>query len=188
MDPDDIIAALRDGSRWAEPALITIVGPVLLGFAQVTATDLTPADHEAAVETAVLTAVRKIDKFDRRRGTFASWLRPFVAHALADIRRSGRGTPAPLPDDLPETNPPADDDPSTKAAVVALEQALNSLSETDRLIITLRDIEGLSYLACAQRIGGVSDAACRVRHLRAIRRLTEAAKSHAELAPYIEEA
>lgn len=188
MDPDDVIAALRSGSRWAEPALVTIVGPVLLGYARAVATDLTEADHEAAVEAAILTGVRKIDKFDRRRGTFAGWLRPFVVHALADIRRNGRGQPATLPDDLPEAAVPDDPGAADEVELAALNAALGSLSETDRLIVSMRDIEGLTYQVCAERIGGVSDAACRVRHFRAIRRLATACRVQPALAHYFEEA
>lgn len=187
MDPDDIITAFRSGSRWAEPALVTVVGPVLLGYAKAVATDLNPADHEAAVEAAVLTGVRKIDKFDRSRGTFAAWLRPFVTYALADIRRNGRGAPATLPDDLPERTNPGAPDAAREVELDALSAALGSLAETDRLIISLRDVEGLSYQACAERIGDVSDAACRVRHFRAIRRLADAARDQPGLANYFEE-
>jgi len=45
VDPDDLIAAIRDGTRWAAPAMVTLVSPVLLGYAAAIAPDLTPAEE-----------------------------------------------------------------------------------------------------------------------------------------------
>lgn len=187
MDPDDLIMAIKDGSRWATPAMVTIVSPLLLGYAGAVAPDLSPADHEAAVEAAILRGVRKVDKFDRQRGTFGGWLRPFVRHALNDIRREQGSTTAPFLDDFPEPSPSLAEDPSAAAEAAAIQAALASLSATDRLIITLRDYEHLDYDGCAERIGGVSAAACRVRHHRAVGHLAAAAKGHEALAHYFEE-
>lgn len=187
MDPDDIISALKDGSRWAGPAMVTVVAPVLWGYAAAVAPDLSASDHEQAVEAAILQGVRKLERFDRRRGTFEGWLRPFVLHALADIRRE-RGHPVlPLPTQVSEPARDSDDDPVAAAEAEAIKLALAGLSDTDRLIITLRDYEHLDYDACAERIGGVSAAACRVRHHRALKRLADAARAQGPLVHYFEE-
>ena len=186
MDPDDIIRALKDGSRWAAPAMVTVVGPVLCGYAATIAPDLLPSDHELAAESAILRGVSRVDSFDRGRGTFEGWLRPFVRHALADIRRERGLRTIPLPDDIAEPTSEVGD-PTAAAEAAAINVALVSLSDTDRLIITLRDYEHLDYDGCAERIGGVSAAACRVRHHRALRRLAEAAHAQGALAHYFEE-
>lgn len=186
VDPDDIIRALREGAKWAEPAMVTIVGPVLLGYAASVGRDLSPADQERAVEAAVTKAVAKIDKFDSRRGTFTGWLRPFVRNAINDIRRQQGRTVQLLPEEL-ELPPAEPEDPTKAAEAEAMSAALAELRDTDRLIITLRDYEHLDYAACAERIGDVSDAALRVRHFRALGRLAEKLRDQPALAHYFEE-
>lgn len=185
VDPDDIIRALREGATWAEPAMVTIVGPVLLGYAEAVGRDLSPADREKAVEAAVTKAVAKIDAFDSRRGTFTGWLRPFVRHAINDIRRQQGRTTELLPEEL-ELPPPEPDNPTKAAEAQAMAAALAELRDTDRLIIILRDYENLDYAACAERIGNVSDAACRVRHFRALRRLADELRRQPALTHYFE--
>lgn len=185
VDPDDIIRALREGATWAEPAMVTIVGPVLLGYAESVGRDLSSADREKAVEAAVTKAVAKIEAFDSRRGTFTGWLRPFVRHAINDIRRQQGRTPELLPEEL-ELPPPEPEDPTKAAEAQAMTAALAELRDTDRLIIILRDYEHLDYAACAERIGNVSDAACRVRHFRALRRLADELRSQPALKHYFE--
>lgn len=186
MDPDDIIRALRHGAKWGDQAMVTIVAPVLMGYAVSVAPDLSPTDREQAVETAILRGVSKLDQFDRRRGTFTGWLRPFVRNAINDIRRDQPGSPTLLPDDI-ELPPEDVENPTAVAEAQAIRTALAALSDTDRLIITLRDYEHLDYESCAERIGGVSAAACRVRHLRAVRRLRDAAKGQPALEKYFPE-
>jgi RNA polymerase sigma factor (sigma-70 family) len=186
MDPDDIIRALRSGAKWGDQAMVTVVAPVLLGYAASIAPDLSPTDHESAVEAAILRGVRKLNQFDRRRGTFAGWLRPFVRHAISDLRRSRPGSTASLPDDIAAPDAEAEI-PAPQEEVRAIRSALAALSDTDRLIITLRDFERLSYDSCAERIGGVSAAACRVRHLRAVHRLRDAAQGQPALQKYFVE-
>jgi len=188
MDLAEIADAARRGEQWAGPALVTMVCPVLAGYAATIAPGLSDADRDQAIETAIVRALGRIDRYDSGRASFTTWVRPFVRHALADMRRS-RPPQAQMPDDLP--TPTLDDTdpwPEDRPELVELASQLSSLSLTDQLMIQLRHGEGLSYKQIAERIGGgVNEGACRVRHHRAIQRLRENVRDHPDFAKYLEE-
>jgi RNA polymerase sigma factor (sigma-70 family) len=175
MDIDKLMAALRDGEPWAGAALVTVMGPMLMSHAQRVGADLGTTEQELAVETAIETALRKIDKYDETRGGPGAWLRPFVTHAVADVRRSRPKTTAVEPDSLAE--PPTEDDEAPRPEATRLGWLVRELSETDQVILRLRNVENLDYDEIADRIGGVTEGACRVRHHRAVRRLAQLARA-----------
>jgi len=174
MDIDKLMGALRSGEPWAGAALVTVMAPMLMSHVQRVGSDLGTADQELAIETALETALRKIDKFDETRGGPGAWLRPFVTHAVADIRRSRPKSAALEPDSLPE---PAVDDTPPRPEATRLGWLVRELSDSDQVILRLRDVENLDYAEIADRIGGVTEGACRVRHHRAVRRLAELARA-----------
>ena len=185
VDTEDLIAAIREGQPWASHALVTTVTPVLLGYASLVGGGVSQTDQEFTVEAAIMRGVERIDRYDPRRGSFAGWLRPFVRHALGDIRRRGATTEPLLTDVLePDSSSSQSTDPEANKAVA---RAMQKLRSTDELILRLRESEGLSYEQCAERIGGVTAGACRVRHHRALRRLSEYLSSEPSLARYFEE-
>lgn len=186
VDAEELVAAVKEGKSWASHALVTTVAPVLLGYATLVGGGLSSTDHEIAVEAAIARGVRKIDKFDPSRGSFAGWLRPFVRHAVEDIRR--HGTTASFPDDYARVEEePTDEDDARQRERDAIRRAVSQLSATDQLILQLRDTEELSYEQCAERIGGVTAGACRVRHFRALKHLADTAHNEPNLAHYFEE-
>jgi RNA polymerase sigma factor (sigma-70 family) len=188
VDNDELVAAAQEGRAWAAHALVTTVAPVLLGYAALVGRGLGSTDHELAVEAAIARGVRKLDQYDPNRGTFAGWLRPFVRHALDDIRRNGAADS--LSDDFADAPEDPPSDAQTPQAVEerkAINRAVASLRPTDQLILHLRNTEVLTYEQCAERIGGVTAGACRVRHHRAVRRLADAARTETALAHYFEE-
>jgi RNA polymerase sigma-70 factor (ECF subfamily) len=182
MDGEDLLEAALQGQPWAAHAIVTVYAPVMLGYARVAVPNRNDTDYEEAVERAITRAVERLEHYDSTRASFGTWLRPFVRHALADIRRE-RGVTEPLPDDLVAPPTTTDHEPPEAQAI---RNAITRLSDTDQLIIALRDYEQLSYEECAERIGGVNAAACRVRHHRAIRRLFELARHEPALAAYLE--
>ena len=175
MDIDKLMAALRNGEPWAGPSFITVMGPILINHAERIGSDLGTADQELAVERALETALRKIDKYDETRAGPGAWLRPFVSHAVADIRRANP-TQAAVELDL-LAQPPPDEPSSIPEAATRLGWLVRELAEADQVILRLRHVENLDYAAIADRIGGVTDGACRVRHHRAIRRLAQLARA-----------
>jgi RNA polymerase sigma factor (sigma-70 family) len=186
VDSTELVAAVLDGKPWAAHALVTTVAPVLLGYAELVGGGLGQADREAAVEAAITRGVEKIERYDAAKGTLAGWLRPFVRHALGDIRRRGTATPLPDIGEIPDAGPQRGAEIQNPERA-AINRALARLSRTDQLILHLRDSEQLTYEQCAERIGGVTAGAGRVRHHRALRRLSDSAREEPELAHYFEE-
>jgi RNA polymerase sigma factor (sigma-70 family) len=174
MDIDKLMGALRSGEPWAGAALVTVMAPMLMSHAQRVGSDLGTTDQELAVERALETALRKIDRYDETRGGPGAWLRPFVTHAIADIRRSGPKRAVLEPDVLVE---PSIDDSPPRAEATRLGWLVRELSDADQVILRLRDVENLDYAEIADRIGGVTEGACRVRHHRAVRRLVALARA-----------
>ncbi|MBW3613705.1 MAG: sigma-70 family RNA polymerase sigma factor [Actinobacteria bacterium] len=156
-----------------------------MGYARLVGGGLGETDLEVAVEKAILRGVKKLDTYDPDKAAFTSWLRPLVRHAIGDLRRSKGADNPELPADVAETGEPDPELPAPTEA--ALRRALQRLSETDQLILALRVTEQLSYDQIAERIGGVTPGACRVRHLRALRRLAGEAAAEPELHHYMKD-
>jgi RNA polymerase sigma factor (sigma-70 family) len=147
--------------------------PSLTAYVNEIGRDMSPAEREMIIEKAVLRAADRIDLYDSGRASFVGWVRGFVRYATADARRAKGGTVEIL-DGVSHAEivdnwapPQEEDDHASPLTWVLLELPL-----PDQVIIALRDFEGLNYRECAARIGGgVTEGACRVRHLRARRRL-----------------
>jgi RNA polymerase sigma factor (sigma-70 family) len=184
MDTDKLMEALKSGEPWAGPALVTIMGPMLMTHAARVGGDLGTADREEAVERALETAARKIDKYDETRGGPGAWLRPFVTYAVADIRRTKPNYAALEPEHIPE--PTAEDETPPRPEAERIGWLVRELSETDQVILRLREVENLDYAQIAERIGGVSEGACRVRHHRAVKRLAILARDSGDFDALVE--
>ena len=130
------------------------------------------ADAEDACQDAFLTAVRRID--DCRPESFRGWLLEIVRNRAHNLRRSARVRTA-------ETLRPSMATPCRNGEVQAehaqfrmhLEDAMQSLSETQRRVFALHDVEGMPHRDVAQSLR-ISEQAARVhlhRARRALRRL-----------------
>jgi len=99
------------------------------------------------------------------RGKFTSWLKRVTARvALIRLRRRQRWREVSLDGADQQPRPPVD------ANVIALEGAVNSLPDSLRVVIMLREVEGYSHSEVAELLG-ISVAASRVRAARALARL-----------------
>lgn len=187
MDLKRLLAALQDGESWAGPALVTLLMPMLMRYATDLGSDLSEAEREAAVEAAVLGSVDNIERFDPARASFPSWVRGFLRYAIADCRRKKAGYVEVSLEEGRDIAAADSLDANGSETTSGLTWPLLQLSVMDQVIIALRDFEGLSYEACAERIGGgVNPGACRVRHHRALKRLRELLSNHSEYQPYFE--
>jgi RNA polymerase sigma-70 factor (ECF subfamily) len=178
LDITRLIQQVRDGDDTAGPILVSVIAPRLLGYAELIASDLPLADREEAVERAIETAIRRIDRYDPSRGTFPGWVRGFVRHAIGDWRRQHPdGAPAAL-DQIPEHPGPEVEDPESELASPAsasLAALVLTEPEPDQLLLRLRFEEGLTHTQIAEQLG-VSEAACRKRLERLLNRLRARAK------------
>lgn len=169
MDENELVRQLREGDDKAAAFLVSLMGSKLIAYARAVAGDLSDTDRVLICDIAVETAVRRIDRYDAERASLERWMRAFVRHAALDWRRSHYRL-----EELDEDHRPGivDDepDPLRQRALLRVADVVRTMTDTDQLIIGLRDQEGLSYAEIAHRIG-VEEAACRQRHLRAVRRL-----------------
>lgn len=188
MDITRLIQQLKAGDDTAGPIVVSVLAPRLLGYADIIAGDFPLADREQAVEQAIETAVRRIDRYDPSKGTFPGWVRAFVRHAVGEMRRCH---PDGVPTSLDQVGePPAreiddiEDHGSPRASAVLAALVLTA-PEADQLILQLRYEENLLHAQIAQQLG-VSEAACRKRLERALERLRARAVNDSELNPNLE--
>jgi RNA polymerase sigma factor (sigma-70 family) len=177
-----LIEKAKGGDPSAAPFLVSLYGEQLLGFAHAHAPDLTDADRESIVETAIEAGVRSIEKFDPARGSLFSWFRTQVRFKTLAFRRA---TPvrADLEDHEPSSAEPAVDLPADETN--ALRSALRRLSHEDQTILALRDTEQLAYSEVSHRLS-ITEATARQRHKRAIQRLFTEASLEPALQHYLD--
>jgi RNA polymerase sigma-70 factor (ECF subfamily) len=109
------------------------------------------ADAADAAQEALITVVRRLDRFDGR-ARFTTWLHRVVTNACLDeLRRRGR-RPTPVEDEV-LTMDLADAGPSVDGAVadrLDIDQALAQLSPEFRAPVVLRDLCGMDYAEIAE--------------------------------------
>lgn len=182
----NLLEAAKDGDPAAGPMLVSQFGPALVTYLQGIAPNRGLVDVEELAQIAIERAVARIHQFDPPRATFAGWLRGFARTVLLEASSTRPSTIS--IDNLalasPESERPAEiDEAAEVAASAALTTVIAGLAETDQLIIALRINEQLPYEAIAQKLG-VAVGACRVRYLRAVRRLRESAQDVPALRGY----
>lgn len=178
---EELVAKAKIGDPSAPPFLVSLYGEKLLGFARAHAPDLTDADRESIVETAIEAGVRSIAKFDPARGTLFSWFRAQVRFKTLAFRRSSQVS-VELQD---QEEPPTEALPLPTQEVLALRAALSRLSGEDQLILALRDTEQLAYSEISHRLA-INESTARQRHKRALERLRKEASGEPALQHYLE--
>ena len=128
------------------------------------------ADAEDVMQQTYAQAFARLDQWEGR-GAFGAWLtRIAVYEALARIRRNDREPPCDLASDRIADRARADTDPEREAARGELrrllEEAIDALPETSRVVVMLRDVEGLSTAEVAASLG-LAEQAVRTRLHRA---------------------
>ena len=187
MDVGQLIKQLSDGDDTAGPILVSVIAPRLLGYVDLIASDLPLADREGAVEQAIETAIRRIDRYDSSKGTFPGWVRGFVRHAVNDWRRRyPDGAPAALDLVAERSNPEIVDseDQSADPASAALAALVLTAPEADQLLLRLRFEENLPHAQIAEELG-VSEAGCRKRLERTLGRIRSRATNDPDLSHFL---
>jgi RNA polymerase sigma-70 factor, ECF subfamily len=169
---DELVGRARDGS---DAALDALVKRHHAGAYRV-ALSLTRDSDSAqdVVQEAFLKAFRSLDRF-RGDASFKTWLMTITANeARGVLRKSKRWRETPIDDVAPLAA--AGKDPAETAAVAQESERaramLERLPEKQRLSISLRIDEGLSFREIGDVIGS-SEGAARVNYFHGIRRLRE---------------
>ena len=149
-----IVERLRAGDEQAFEALVDALSPMLLSLARAVLRDEGAA--EETVQDAWIALIEGIERFDGR-ASLKTWLCQIVLNrARSRSQRDARQAPADDPEDAlfdsagdwlnpvkPWQQPP--DAQLERAQLGAvLTSALAGLPEQQRLVVTLRDVEGLS--------------------------------------------
>ena len=163
LDPDkELLTALREREPTAAEALITAYGDRAYRLASRITGNV--QDAEEAVQDAFWNVVRKIDTF-RGDSAFGSWVYRIVANAAYQTLRTrqSRSRDVSWDEVLPvfdedgrHVMPMADWSPCVNDPVVqkelrlAVTTAINELPPAHRMVLMLRDVEGLSTLETAE--------------------------------------
>ncbi|MBL7250562.1 RNA polymerase sigma factor [Alloalcanivorax sp. C16-2] len=161
LESDDFIARLRAGDRAALAALVRGYHPRLLATAR---TLVSPADAEEAVQDAWIAAHRALPRFEGR-STLLTWLtRIVINQARMQLRRGGREIPFDPTEDGGDAldhrfkpgghwrDPPRHWDLTGPDTLLTrdelqhcLEKNLAALPDNQRLLLQLRDVQGLDF-------------------------------------------
>jgi RNA polymerase sigma-70 factor (ECF subfamily) len=183
-----LIEQIKRGDESAGAILVSVVAPRLLGYADLIGSDLPEADREEAVEIAIETAIRRIDRYDEARGTFPAWARTFVRHAIEDWRRKNPlGAPTELgPESRLQTDVAVDSEEVSPTGVSgALTALVLTESEPNQLLIRLRFVEQLTHAQIAERLE-ITEPASRKRLERLLEQMRQRAAEDPDLKRFLE--
>ncbi len=176
LDPERSDAALVARGRSGDESALSALVERHHGAAYRVALSLTRSDDTAqdVVQDAFLKAFRALDGF-RGDASFRTWLLTITANeARGALRRRARMRETALDDAGPVRS--SEMDPA-ETAVLSQESArarkmMESLPEKQRMSVSLRIDEGLSFRDIGEVIGS-SEGAARVNYFHGIRRLRE---------------
>jgi RNA polymerase sigma-70 factor (ECF subfamily) len=164
-----LIEKLRSGSRGALQELYCRYGRLVHRTA-LRITD-SPEDAEDVLQDLFVGLPEAIASFEGR-GSFEGWIRRVAARmALMRIRRASRRREVPIEAlAVAGREPGTISDGGTRVDCVNLERALTQLSELQRAVFVLKEIEGYSHAEIGATLG-ISGAASTVRLHRAKKEL-----------------
>lgn len=154
-----LVRDARQGDRHAFDAIVGRYGPDMYRYAaRLLGSD---ADAAEAVQEAFVSAWKSIGGFEGR-SALRTWLFRLVHRRAVDLQRRQR--PVPVDDSVIASYAgTSDDDPLQRvmdaALVAAVELALGELSEAQRAVWLLREVEQMSYTAIAETLAITPDSA-----------------------------
>jgi len=168
QDEADLVTRAAAGDREAFGALVERYAGVARRVARAVLGN--PEDADDAAQDAMLSALLKLDQYDRRR-PFGPWLLRIVANAATDRRRRRTVRRAePLDPGFVAGGPRPDTTAERRALAERLREALAELPERRRMAVVLFDVEGYSHGEIAE-ILGIPEGTVRSEVFHARRRL-----------------
>ena len=162
MEDSELVQRCRAGSREAFGELVRRHSPAIIGFAASALSD--PSQAEDAAQEIFLKAYRSLGEF-RGDSAFLTWLRRIAANHCLDLLRSRGRRPAESLDALVEREGdgfrrllaqgslgprPEDAD--------LVRRALAALPDDHRVILVLREVQGLTYAELTEALECSLDA------------------------------
>lgn len=161
---DNLVEALRRGEERAVEVLVDRYGGWIYRVARRFLSD--SRDAEEVVQDVLLTVVQKIQTF-KGEAAFSSWLYRVTANAAYGRLRARRSRPEvslepllPVFDEegrhaqpVADWSPRLEDPAVAREARAAIERSLSRLPEEYRIVVLLRDVEGLSNEDVAGALG-----------------------------------
>jgi len=143
QDEGDLVARAAAGDRAAFGTLVQRYAGVARRVARAVLGN--PEDADDAAQDAMLSALVKLEQYDRRR-PFGPWLLRIVANAATDRRRRRTVRRAePLDPGFVAGGPRPDTTAERRALGERLREALAELPERRRMAVVLFDVEGYSH-------------------------------------------
>ena len=168
QDEADLVARAAAGDRAAFGTLVQRYAGVARRVARAVLGN--PEDSDDAAQDAMLSALMKLEQYDRRR-PFGPWLLRIVANAATDRRRRRTVRRAePLDPRFVAGGPRPDTTAERRALAERLREALAELPERRRMAVVLFDVEGYSHGEIAE-ILGIPEGTVRSEVFHARRRL-----------------
>jgi len=148
-DEEKLIKALKKREDWAYDLLYDKYAPMIAGIAK---SYLGIDDIDDVIQEVFVRVYKGIKKF-RGDSSLSTWIYRIAVNVCKDMMGKYKKRKELLTDfdseEIPCIEPRSDSSPVesmiSELTIEALEKALDQLSEEDRLLIRLRDIEGLSY-------------------------------------------
>lgn len=142
-------------------------------------------DAEDLAVSCVTDIALKVGQYRTTHGHFEAWVFTVARHYLIDwwrrqhpgVQLSDDSPIVPLSNEKLELNP---------EVVSAVRESVQRLSESDRTIIQMRNMEGECTFAEVGKQLGITAGAARVRHLRALQRLEELLERDVRIDEYLE--
>ena len=123
-------------------------------------------DAEDAAQDIFVKAYKNLSKF-LFKSSFSTWLYRITYHHCLDRLKAGKKHAADLLDESSQLPSPAPENDFTAEKQKALQKALSELPDDYRLILTLREMQGLSYEEIAQTMSVSLDSVkARLRRAR----------------------
>ena len=168
---------LKRGSAEAVRVFVARHTPLMIGAALRILRS--QADAEDAVQEAFINAFQKLGSLEDA-GSLSAWLHRITVNAAISLHRKRKAArEEPIEDLLPRfdgegwrdypleaISSDADEKMISEERANAVRRAIDSLPETHRLVLVLRDIEELSTREAAEALG-IEENACKVRLHRA---------------------
>ncbi|GAA1216610.1 RNA polymerase sigma factor ShbA [Prauserella alba] len=174
-DLDELALAARDGDRTAVSALLRAIQPRVARYcrARVGGRLSTYASADDITQEVLIAVMQALPSYRPDRSAFTSFMFGIASHKVADFYRKRQREPTTPMDDLPIT---VDIRPGPEAVALQaderqrLEKLLEGLTESQRNILVLRLVAGLSADETARAIGS-TPASVRVTQHRALEKL-----------------